>query len=135
MTEVASIVVFSDRLGETVSFYRALGVPLVEEDHGDGIVHAAGDMSGVHMAVFEAKGPCSNRGWRAAGSTFVGFWVVSLEATLEALSALAFSPAVVLAAHEQMEWGCRAVVTDPDGRAVELNQRDHCAAGPAETAP
>jgi hypothetical protein len=32
----------------------------------------------------------------------------------------------VLAEHEQMPWGCRVLLQDPDGRTVEINQRDHC---------
>jgi hypothetical protein len=33
----------------------------------------------------------------------------------------------LLAEHEQMPWDRRIVVEDPDGRAVEINQRGHCA--------
>lgn len=135
MTEVASIVIFSDRLEETVSFYRALGVPLADEDHGDGLVHAAGEIGGVHVAVFGAEGAGASPGWRARGSTFVGFWVPSLEKILATLPALASLGVRVLVAHQEMEWGCRAVVTDPDGRAVELNQQGHCAPGPAQAPP
>jgi len=122
MTELASIVVFTEYLDRTVAFYRALGVPLEDEDHGDGFVHAAGEMGDVHVAVFPASVPGST-GWRAGGSTFVGFWVASLEAAMSALEPLG---ATVLADHQDCEWGCRIVVSDPDGRAVELNQRDHC---------
>jgi hypothetical protein len=32
----------------------------------------------------------------------------------------------VLAPHQAMPWGCRIVVADPDGRAIEINQRGHC---------
>ena len=32
----------------------------------------------------------------------------------------------MLTGHEQMPWGCRMVAEDPDGRAVEINQRGHC---------
>ena len=135
MTGVASIVLFSDRLDETVSFYRTLGVPLTEEDHGDGLVHAAGEVGGVHMAVFAAEGSGRSPDWHAGGSTFVGFWVASLQATLQSLQAPVSSGARVLVAHQKMEWGCRAVVTDPDGRAVELNQQGHCAARSARTVP
>jgi lactoylglutathione lyase len=124
MTELASIVVFTERLDQTLAFYRALGFPLDDEDHGDGYVHAAGEMGGVHVAVFPAGGPGNAAEWRAAGSTFVGLWVPSLEAAMSALEAVG---AEILHGHQDREWGCRVVVADPDGRAVELNQRDHCA--------
>lgn len=124
MTEVASIVLFTGHLQRSVAFYRALGVPLEDEDHGDGDVHAAGDMNGVHVAVLPASSAGASGGWKAAGSTFVGLWVQSLEAALAALEPLG---AEVLREHEDCEWGCRVIVTDPDSRAVEVNQRDHCA--------
>jgi predicted enzyme related to lactoylglutathione lyase len=124
MAEIASIVVFTEHLQRSVAFYRALGVPLEDEDHGDGLVHAAGDMNGVHVAVLPASSAGAAGRWTAAGSTFVGLWVPSLDAALAALQPLG---AEVLREHEDCEWGCRVIVADPDGRAVEVNQRDHCA--------
>lgn len=124
MTEVASIVLFSADARQTIAFYRALGVALEPEEHGDGVAHAAVDLGTVHVAVLPAteEGPGAPR-WRASGTTFAGFYVESLDATLSALAALA---APVLVRHQLREWGCRAVVQDPDGRAVEVNQRGHC---------
>jgi predicted enzyme related to lactoylglutathione lyase len=49
--------------------------------------------------------------------------VTSLDATMMALEALG---AELLLPHQEADWGCRFVVADPDGRAVEINQRDHC---------
>jgi len=114
-----------------VAFYRALGVPLADEDHGDGQRHAAADVGGVHVAVFpgggaDGTGPDSagpDGAWRAAGSTFTGFWVESLADTRAALVA---ARAEIPQEHQRREWGCRIVATDPDGRAVEVNQRGHC---------
>jgi lactoylglutathione lyase len=123
MTEVASIVLFSERVEENVAFYRALGAVLEDEEHGDGIPHAAGDVGGIHVAVLPAAAPGGGTGWRDAGSTFVGFWVTSLEGTLQSLQGLGVP---ILRGHEQCEWGCRVVVEDFDRRAVEVNQQDHC---------
>jgi catechol 2,3-dioxygenase-like lactoylglutathione lyase family enzyme len=123
MSEVASIVLLSDHLDETVAFYRSLGVPLEEEDHGGGVMHAAGELNGLHLAVLACRGASPSPTWRSGGSTFVGFWVQSLE---EVVAALQVTGAEVLAGHERREWGCRVVLLDPDGRAVEINQRDHC---------
>ena len=123
MTELASIVVFTEKGEEAVAFYRALGVALEDEDHGDGVVHAAGEVGDVHVAVLPAAASGASPGWRQGGSTFVGFWVSSLEATMTALEPLGVA---VLLGHEECPWGCRVVVADPDGRAVEVNQRHHC---------
>lgn len=120
---LASAVFFSAQLERCTAFYKALGVPLKDEDHGDGFVHTAGDLDGVHVAIFPASGDGRSPAHRAAGATFLGFWVPSLEAALGALEPLGTE---VLLGHQVRQWGCRVVVADPDGRAVELNQQDHC---------
>jgi lactoylglutathione lyase len=124
VTEFASLVLFSDSPDRTADFYRALGVDLSGEDHGDGHVHYATDVGGVHVAVLDADHPAAGSlGYRQAGSSFAGFYVESLESAVAALERLG---APVVVDHQVREWGCRAVVADPDGRAVEINQRDHC---------
>ncbi len=124
MAVVASIVLFTQQPEPVAEFYRAVGVPLAGEDHGDGAVHLAGEIGGVHIAVLAARsGGELVQGWRRPGSTFVGLWVDSLESTLSALETFG---APVLLGHEACEWGCRIVVADPDGRAVELNEAGHC---------
>ena len=124
VAEIASLVLFSGRIDKAVAFYRTVGLDLDCEEHGDGALHFAVDVGGVHFAILDATG---GRGrapsWRLPGSSFPGFWVPSLADTV---SALAAQGAPVLVEHELREWGCRAVLEDPDGRAVEINQRDHC---------
>ncbi len=122
MLDVASMVLFAADLERTVSFYRLLGIPLEQERHDDGPAHAASELGSVHFAVYEGS-PAAPPGFRQAGSTFAGFQVDSLD---DAVAALAGWGAEVLIAHEVRPWSCRAVVTDPDGRAVEINQRNHC---------
>jgi uncharacterized glyoxalase superfamily protein PhnB len=125
MVELASLVLFSSRVTQTANFYRALGIDLTAEDHGDGYEHAATDLGGVHFAVLDAEAATDRPpAWREAGSSFPGVYVDSLDATL---IALAKRGAPLLLAHQVRPWGCRAVVKDPDGRAVEINQRGHCA--------
>jgi hypothetical protein len=126
MVEFASLVLFSSRVTQTANFYRAVGIDLAVEDHGDGYEHAATDLGGVHFAVLDAEAVTGRAlAWREAGSSFPGVYVDSLDQTLTALARLG---APLLLAHQLRRWGCRAVVQDPDGRAVEINQRDHCPA-------
>jgi hypothetical protein len=42
------------------------------------------------------------------------------------VAALTAQGAPVLAAHQVRDWGCRAIIEDPDGRPAEINQRGHC---------
>ena len=121
MTEVASLVLFSDRIEETTAFYRTLGVPLVDEVHDGGPVHAAAELGEVHVAIWETAGASTVPPWRHSGSTFPGFYVDSLD---DVVAALASAP--MLTGHEVKPWGCRVVLQDPDGRPVEINQRAHC---------
>jgi lactoylglutathione lyase len=124
MAELASLVLFSTDPDRTADFYRALGIALDAEDHGDGKVHHAADVAGIHIAVLAARDPAAGPGaFQQAGSVFPGFWVESLEQASSAVTALG---ATVTVEHQEREWGCRVVVADPDGRAVEINQRDHC---------
>ncbi|MGO9344380.1 MAG: VOC family protein [Acidimicrobiales bacterium] len=125
MPDVSSIVLFSAQPDRTIAFYRSVGIEFAYEDHGDGLLHAAADVGDVHVAVFSALEGGVAPGWRAGGSTFFGFYVDSLEETLAMMSQMG---ATVLVGHQIREWGCRVVVEDPDGRAVEVSQRGHCGA-------
>jgi lactoylglutathione lyase len=123
MTQMASLVLYAADPEATAAFYRAVGLVLEDEDHGEGPVHFATDLGPVHFAIYPAAvaGRAVER--RRGGSVFPGFYVESLD---QATGALAGGGAKVLTAHEQMPWGCRIVAEDPDGRAVDVNQREHC---------
>lgn len=123
MTEMASLVLYAASLPATTAFYRALGLKLEDEDHGEGPVHFATELGPVHFAIYPAEGPGRAGERRSGGSVFPGFYVESLDGAAEAL---AQAGARVLTGHQQMPWGCRVVAEDPDGRAVEINQRGHC---------
>ena len=106
MTDIASVVLFAEQPERTVDFYRALGVDLRDEEHGDGLVHAATDVGDIHFAVFAGSTPSEGASWRSSASTFVGFYVPSLDRTGASLSALG---AMVLLEHQVRPWGCRMV--------------------------
>ena len=123
MTEMASLVLYAGDPTATAAFYRALGLELEHEDHGEGPVHFAVELGQVHFAIYPAEAPGRALERRSGGSLFPGFYVASLD---RAAQALAQARAPVLTGHQQMPWGCRVVAEDPDGRAVEINQRGHC---------
>jgi predicted enzyme related to lactoylglutathione lyase len=123
MTQMASLVLFAANPEATAAFYRALGLPLEDEDHGEGPVHFATELGPVHFAIYPAEvaGQAPER--RAGGSVFPGFYVDSLDRVTEALTQVG---SMVLTSHQEMPWGCRIVAEDPDGRAIEINQQGHC---------
>ena len=123
MTEIASLVLFVDDVQAAARFYRAVGVPLEEEHHDEGPVHVAAELGPVHVALCAAESPGRAPARRSAGSTFPGVWVESLDDALRQVRAIG---APVLTEHEEVPWGCRFVAEDPDGRAVEVNDRSHC---------
>lgn len=121
--EVASLVLFAAEPEKTADFYRVAGIALEEEDHGEGPVHFAAEVGGVHVAIYPAGSSGRAPTIRQGGSSFPGFYVDSLDAVTAELTRL---EAPLLGGHEEMPWGCRIVVEDPDGRPVEINQRQHC---------
>ncbi len=125
MAQMASLVLYAADPAATAAFYRALGVMLEDEDHGEGPVHFAAELGPVHFAIYPAAGPGRAPPRQAGGSCFPGFYVPSLDQAARALAGLG---APLLTRHEVMPWGCRVVAEDPDGRPVEVNQREHCPA-------
>jgi lactoylglutathione lyase len=125
MTEVSSLVLFASNLAESAAFFRAVGVPLEHEAHDDGPAHWAAELGSVHFAIYQADSGIGNRAaeFRSAATTFPGLYVASLDSAVAALSDVS---ARLIEPHQHRPWGCRVVAEDPDGRAVEINQRDHC---------
>jgi predicted enzyme related to lactoylglutathione lyase len=77
----------------------------------------------VHFALYPAPTPGRAPERRSAGSSFPGVYVESLDDALRQVEAVV---APILTGHEVMPWGCRFVAEDPDGRAVEVNEKCHC---------
>ena len=116
MTEMASLVLYAGDPTATAAFYRALGLDLEHEDHGEGPVHFAVELGQVHFAIYPAEAPSRALERRSGGSSLLpGFDVASLD---RAAQALAQAGAPVLTGHQQMPRGCRmAGGGAPGGRA------------------
>ena len=97
-------------------FYRAIGIELVEERHGNGPRHYSGQTGGVLLEIY----PLPFGDTAADTTTRLGFSVDAIDNVVESLQAI---DATIVAPPQLTEWGLRAVVRDPDGRAVELYQR------------
>ena len=86
MTEMASLVLYAASLPATAAFYRALGLELEDEDHGEGPAHFATELGPVHFAIYPAEAPGRAGERRSGGSVFPGFYVESLDRAAEALA-------------------------------------------------
>jgi predicted enzyme related to lactoylglutathione lyase len=98
------------------SFYNALGIELAEEQHGKGPVHYAGRVGELVLELY----PLPDDGSSVDTTTRLGF---SIENLAEAVEALQATGAPVVPQPQETPWGYRAVVRDPDGRAVGLYER------------
>ena len=115
---IDSLILFTSNLFALVEFYKSIGIPFEEEDHGEGPIHYACDLNGAHIAIFESsEGKATERG--VGGSSQIGFQVDNVDAIFDqALKAGAKS----LIAPQERPWGKRAVFEDLDGRSIEINQ-------------
>jgi catechol 2,3-dioxygenase-like lactoylglutathione lyase family enzyme len=128
---LSGLIVESAEPERLVHFYRdILGVPLVQERHGDSEPHWGCEVGDVHFAIH--PGDASTRG----GGIKIAFLVFDLDALVGWLAAhdveLCYPP---------VEFGTESRITavrDPDGNLVELTQlgpswlehlREHRAAG------
>jgi lactoylglutathione lyase len=112
-----SLVVLKTRQMENLRrFYGSLGIELAEEQHGKGPVHYAGRVGDMVLEIY----PLPEDQATADASTRLGFVVAGVKEVAEALQG---HGAQIVTEPQATQWGLRAVVRDPDGRAVELYQR------------
>ena len=107
------LVMKTHQLDRVREFYEALGIRLAEERHGRGPLHYAGKAGAALIEVY----PLPDDAPAPDASVRLGFDVMDLDRVLDALQRLG---APVVAEPQSTQWGYRAVVRDPDGRAVEL---------------
>jgi hypothetical protein len=113
LPSLSLLVLRTTRMEPLRLFYTALGISFAEERHGTGPLHYAGR---VGEAVLELY-PLTDE--KPFENVRLGLTVPDLNAALHALANIGVSPERPPAV---TEWGLRAVVRDPDDRAVELLQ-------------
>ncbi|MEV4622275.1 VOC family protein [Asanoa sp. NPDC049573] len=132
---LSGLIVVSAEPDRLVHFYRdLLGVPLVEERHGDSAPHWGCELGDVHFAIHPADDyPGEPTG---GGGVKLAFLVFDLDALVTRLTAQG-----VELRYPPVEFGTESWITavhDPDGNLVELTQlgpswldhlREHRAAG------
>ncbi len=95
-----------------VAFYAALGLVFAEERHGTGPTHHAGHAGPTLLEIYPLPSDVA-----PDTTTRLGFAVEDVDTTVERLR---HQGATIRSEPKRTEWGYRAVVADPDGRAVEL---------------
>ena len=118
-TSLSLLVLRTARFDACIEFYQRLGLAMVEEKHGKGPVHYSSSSNGITVEIYPETQKNSTEN-SAERNIRLGFTVESLTATLEALETLS---ATVLKHPSITQWGHFAVVLDPDGREVEINEQ------------
>lgn len=106
------LVLKTHQLERLCSFYQALGMALQPEQHGSGPLHYSAELNGLILELYPL--PLDQAVCR---DVRLGFTVTNLNGLLASLEAIGTE---VAAAPRSGPWGRRAIVRDPDGRAVEL---------------
>jgi predicted enzyme related to lactoylglutathione lyase len=112
------LVLRTTRMVACLEFYRGLGLSLIEEKHGKGPAHYSSSSNGVIIEIYP-KPQKNVTEHEAEGAVRLGFIVESLAATLRSLEK---SGARILRSPAITRWGHVAVMLDPDGREVEINE-------------
>jgi catechol 2,3-dioxygenase-like lactoylglutathione lyase family enzyme len=103
------LVLRTNKLEDLKAFYSTLGARFVSERHGSGPNHYSARLGDLVLELYPTPdGTLPDPGLR------IGLTVDDLHGALRSLGQ-AVTP-------RQTPWGLRAVVRDPDGRAVELCQ-------------
>ncbi len=118
MPQLSLIVLRTADPQTALHFYSLLGFAFVEEQHGTGPLHYASEQDGLVLEIYPGK-PGSAPGHTQPGAVIIGLRVESIETLLTQLEAEDVS---IITPLQATAWGKRAVILDPDGRAVELLQ-------------
>jgi lactoylglutathione lyase len=112
---ISSLVLYAIDVTATAEFYRQLGV----EFHPAGPGRLVADVGGCRFAISPASsGDTARQG--GAGTAMPGLDVRSVDTVI---GRVITGGGTVLRAAETLDWGRRAVLSDPDGRAVEIIER------------
>ncbi len=105
------LVLKTDAVERLRDFYARLGFEFIEEQHSNGPRHWSAPVGDGILEVY----PLPEDG-SVDATTRLGFGVSDVKEVVESVRQLA----EVVSEPKQTQWGLRAVVRDPDGRAVEL---------------
>ncbi|MEH2157811.1 VOC family protein [Nostoc sp.] len=116
------IVIRTMNLDSTLSFYSALGMEFIEEQHGSSnLVHYACDLGNIVLEIYPYQSTLVNpdNKQKMGTESMLGFHVTSLEKTLRNLEKLGIKSKISSKIKPSKR---TASVTDPDGRTIHLTE-------------
>jgi lactoylglutathione lyase len=108
------VVIRSNNIDKSASFYQLLGMSFVKHQHGKGLEHFASEIGCTTFEIY----PLVAR-TESTSTIRLGFQITSLDTVVCELQKHGAS---IISAPANSPWGWRAVVSDPDGNRVELNE-------------
>ena len=81
---LALLVLRAGNMEASLSFYRAVGLSLVEEKHGSGPLHYSCQFEGTVLEIYPGAAAQELLDPKSGGATMLGFRVASLETALAA---------------------------------------------------
>lgn len=117
LPRLGAVVLFSENPEPLVRFYEEIGLEFEPEDHGDGPLHFECELPTTHFAIFPADHAGDAPRRNATDTTFLGFEVDDVGATIDRLRSNDYQ---IDEEPTEYPWGLRGVVRDPDGRRVEI---------------
>lgn len=119
MTTPFLVVLYAQNLQTSLDFYVAIGLSFVEEQHGTGPIHFACECENLVIELYPAK----EANDVSTHNVMLSFKVASLEEALAALNSRGIEPK---SAPKDSSWGRWVNVVDPDGRTVQLVEKELC---------
>lgn len=116
------LVIRTINIENTLSFYSALGMEFIEEQHGlSNLVHYACDLGNIVLEIYPCQATLANseNKQKMGAESMLGFNVTSLEKTLYNLEKLGIKSKISSKVKNSQR---RASVTDPDGRIIHLTE-------------
>jgi predicted enzyme related to lactoylglutathione lyase len=116
--ELSLVVLRTADVLKTLLFYRAFGLKFEQECHAQGVIHYACTLGTSTIEIYpgidgSAPSPVQS------GATMLGFKVANIDVVLTKLQEIGNT---VLPTIQLTSWGRRVVLSDPDGRKVELTE-------------
>lgn len=106
------IVIRAPQIEKTKAFYELLGMEFIEEKHGRGPLHFAATLDRCVFEIYPGEADTNIR---------LGFCVKDIANAVEKITNAGYQVAQM---PKKSKWGIRGVVIDPDGRTIELCQKN-----------